>query len=69
MGEELVKSLDAYYAAGQSIAAAARSLFVHRHTLEYRLSRIETLLARDIRSPNERLLLELALAIREKNES
>lgn len=69
MGEELVKSLDAYYAAGQSIAAAARNLFVHRHTLEYRLSRIETLLARDIRSPNDRLLLELALAIRDKNGS
>lgn len=64
MGEDLVKSLDAYYSTGQSVAAAARELFVHRHTLEYRLARIETLLARDFRAPDERLLLELALAIR-----
>ena len=66
LGEELIRSLDAYYRAGQSTAAAARELFVHRHTLEYRLGRIETLLKRDIRGANERLLLELALAIRQR---
>lgn len=63
MGEELVRSLQAYYAAGESVAAAARDLFIHRHTLEYRLQRIETLLGRDPKSPNERLLLELALSL------
>ncbi len=63
MGEELVRSLQAYYAAGESIAAAARDLFIHRHTLEYRLQRIETLLGRNPKSPNERLLLEFALSL------
>ena len=62
--QDLVRSLQAFYSSGQSIAAAARELFVHRHTLEYRLQRIETLLGRDLKSPQERLLLELALAIR-----
>lgn len=65
MGEDLVKSLDAYYATGNSVAAAARDLYVHRHTLEYRLQRIETLLGKDVKAPEHRLLLELALAIRE----
>ena len=63
--EDLLRSLQTFYSAGQSIAAAARELYVHRHTLEYRLQRIETLLGRDLRSPQERLLLELALAIRQ----
>jgi DNA-binding PucR family transcriptional regulator len=66
MGDELVKTLAAYYDHGQSVAAAARELFVHRHTLEYRLQRIEDLLERDFKAPEHRLLLELALAIRTK---
>ena len=66
MGEDLVRSLDAYYASGNSVAAAARDLYVHRHTLEYRLQRIESLLGKDVKSPENRLLLELALAIRER---
>lgn len=69
LGDELVKTLEAYYAAGQSIAAAARELFVHRHTLEYRLQRIEDLLGKDLKGGGEdRLLLELALAIRQGSE-
>lgn len=64
LGDELLRSLEAYYRAGMSVAAAARDLYVHRHTLEYRLSRIETALETDIRSPDRRMLLELALALR-----
>jgi hypothetical protein len=64
LGEELLKSLEAFYKAGQSVAAAARALFVHRHTLEYRLARLEALLGRDLREPAGRLLLEFALALR-----
>jgi hypothetical protein len=66
LGKELVKSLEAFYGAGQSVAAAARDLYVHRHTLEYRLSRIETVLGRDIRAPHTRMLLELAIALADR---
>ena len=69
MAEDLLKSLQTFYSSGQSIAAAARALFVHRHTLEYRLQRIETLLQRDLKGPQDRLLLELALAIRHGADS
>jgi hypothetical protein len=69
LGDELVKTLGAYYGSGQSVAAAARELFVHRHTLEYRLQRIETLLGKDLKAGDDRLLLELALAIRKDNET
>jgi hypothetical protein len=64
LGEDLVASLKTFYAAGQSVAAAARELHVHRHTLEYRLGRLEALLGQDIRANEPRLLLELALSLR-----
>lgn len=63
MGADLIRSLREYYRQGQSVAAASRSLFVHRHTLEYRLSRIEAALGVDIRDPHNRLLLEFALQL------
>ena len=66
MADDLERTLVAYYRAGQSIASASRELFIHRHTLEYRLQRIEQLLGRDVKSADNRLLLELALAIRER---
>lgn len=62
-GEDLVASLDAYYRHG-SIATAARALFVHRHTLEYRLKRIEDLVKADLSEPMTRLLMQLALVLR-----
>lgn len=62
-GEDLVASLDAYYRHG-SIATAARALFVHRHTLEYRLKRIEDLVESDLSDPMTRLLMQLALVLR-----
>lgn len=62
-GEDLVQSLDAYYRHG-SIATAARALFVHRHTLEYRLKRIEDLVQTDLSDPMTRLLMQLALVLR-----
>lgn len=62
-GEDLVASLDAYYRHG-SIATAARALFVHRHTLEYRLKRIEDLVQADLSDPVTRLLMQLALVLR-----
>lgn len=64
MADDLVMSLHAFYSSGQSVAAAARKLFVHRHTLEYRLQRIAALLNRDLKDPQDRLLVELALAIK-----
>ena len=66
LGAELLTSLEAFYATGQSVAAAARHLHVHRHTLEYRLGRLETLLQTDLRASGPRLLLERALSLRDE---
>ena len=64
-GEELLRSLTEFYASGLSLAAAARNLYVHRHTLEYRLNRIEAVLGADPKNQPTRLFLELALALRD----
>ena len=64
-GEELLRSLTEFYGSGLSLAAAARNLYVHRHTLEYRLNRIEALLGADPKAQPTRLFLELALALRD----
>ncbi|MEA2433582.1 MAG: hypothetical protein QOG54_1039 [Actinomycetota bacterium] len=69
LGEELAKTLRAYYDAGQSVASAARALHVHRHTLEYRLERAQKLLGVDPRDPARRLFIELALSLNERSPS
>ena len=66
LAEDLFLSLEAYFRHGQSIAAASRALHVHRHTLEYRLERVKTLLG-DVREPGRRPFLELALALRRRD--
>lgn len=63
LGEELVKTLRAFLRCGMSVARAARALQVHRHTLEYRLGRIEQLLGEDVRAAGRRPFIELALAL------
>jgi hypothetical protein len=57
----LLATLAAYLRHGMCTAAAARSLFVHRHTLEYRLRRVRHLTGLDLGHPLHRLRAELAL--------
>jgi len=44
---------------------AARELFCHRHTLRYRIRRIEQLTGRDLSSARDRIEFWLALKARE----
>jgi purine catabolism regulator len=44
---ELVKTLEAYFDANQTLQQAARQLFIHPKTLKYRLQRIEEILGTD----------------------
>lgn len=61
-GTELVKTLEVFLASGQSKQEAAKSLFIHRQTLYYRLEQISELLGEDWELPPRRLALETALA-------
>jgi sugar diacid utilization regulator len=60
-GLQLIETLEAFFAANQSTRVAAERLHVHRHTVDYRLQKIEALCGRDLHNPVDRLLLELGL--------
>jgi PucR family transcriptional regulator, purine catabolism regulatory protein len=64
-GEELVRSLDVFIEHNGHWERAANSLYCHRHTLRYRIRRIEQLTGRDFSSARDRIEFWLALRGRE----
>src|SRR3954447_22559789 len=64
-GGELMRSLEAFIEANGQWEAAARRLYCHRHTLRYRIRKIEELTGRDLTSARDRIEFWLALRGRE----
>ena len=64
-GGELVRSLEAFIECNGQWEAAARRLYCHRHTLRYRIRKIEELTGRDLSSARDRIEFWLALRGRE----
>ena len=64
-GDELLRSLEAYIECNGQWEAAARRLYCHRHTLRYRIRKIEELTGRDLSRATDRIELWLALRARE----
>jgi purine catabolism regulator len=64
-GGELLRSLEAFIEANGQWETAAKRLFCHRHTLRYRIRKIEELTGRDLSSAKDRIEFWLALRGRE----
>ena len=64
-GEELVRSLDVFIEQNGHWERAASALYCHRHTLRYRIRRIEQLTGRSLGSARDRIEFWLALRGRE----
>ena len=64
-GGGLVQTLEAYLDLGGGMQEIADRLFIHRNSLIYRLRRIEELTGRILADPHDRLLLHLALKVRQ----
>ncbi len=64
-GGELLRSLEAFVEHNGQWEKAARELFCHRHTLRYRIRRVEQLTGRDLSSARDRIEFWLALKARE----
>jgi hypothetical protein len=62
---ELVPTLQVYLQQGANLNSAARALFIHRHTLRYRLEQIAELLNVDIDSQEVLLNLQIAYLIKD----
>jgi PucR family transcriptional regulator, purine catabolism regulatory protein len=64
-GDELIRSVEAYIEQNGQWEKAARELYCHRHTLRYRIRRVEQLTGRDLSSARDRIEFWLALRARE----
>ena len=64
-GDELIRSLEAFIEQNGQWERAARELFCHRHTLRYRIRRVEQLTGRDLSIARDRIEFWLALRARE----
>jgi PucR family transcriptional regulator, purine catabolism regulatory protein len=64
-GEELLRSLDVFIEHNGHWERAAGALFCHRHTLRYRVRRVEQLTGRDFSNARDRIEFWLALRGRE----
>jgi DNA-binding PucR family transcriptional regulator len=60
---DLIRTLEAYFSSGGSLAATAGVLRTHRNTVLYRLRRIEALSRARLRDPQVALELQVALRI------
>jgi len=64
-GDELLRSLDAFIEHNGHWERAANALYCHRHTLRYRIRRVEQLTGRDFSKARDRIEFWLALRGRE----
>jgi purine catabolism regulator len=64
-GGELMRSLEAFIEENGQWERAARRLYCHRHTLRYRIRRVEELTGRNLGSARDRIEFWLALRGRE----
>jgi purine catabolism regulator len=64
-GGELIRSLEAFIEENGQWERAAKRLYCHRHTLRYRIKRVEELTGRDLGSARDRIEFWLALRGRE----
>jgi purine catabolism regulator len=64
-GGELLRSLEAFIEQNGQWEKAAREVFCHRHTLRYRMRKVEELTGRDLSRAHDRIEFWLALRARE----
>ncbi len=64
-GDELLRSLDVFIEQNGHWEKAAQALYCHRHTLRYRIKRVEALTGRDFSHARDRIEFWLALRGRE----
>ena len=64
-GGELLRSLDVFIEHNGQWEKAARAVYCHRHTLRYRMRKVEELTGRDLSRAHDRIEFWLALRARE----
>jgi DNA-binding PucR family transcriptional regulator len=62
---DLLATLEAYFAGGRNLTAAASALDTHRNTISYRLERVQSMLGATLDDPGTDLALHLAPNVRQ----
>jgi len=62
--DELLATLEEFFAHNGNLSQTAEALFIHRNTLTYRMDRLNSILHLDLENPDTRLAVQLALSIR-----
>jgi purine catabolism regulator len=63
-GRRLVATLETFLRENGNTSSAARSLFLNRHSLMYRLRKIEALTGRSLDNHDDRFVLDLSIRLR-----
>ncbi|MFZ5632317.1 MAG: PucR family transcriptional regulator [Bacillota bacterium] len=63
-GKQLIETLETYLALNENIQQTASALFIHRHTLKYRLGRIEAKTGMNLKNHHHRIQMQIAIYIR-----
>ena len=58
---DLIETIDIFFKNNQSIQKSAKKLFIHRHTLRYRLTQIEQKTGLDLKNKDDLLKLQLSV--------
>ncbi len=66
--ENLLETMEAFFATNGNIIKSAERLFIHRNTMKYRLDQVEKLLDCSLENAEVRLRLQLAVYILRHNE-
>jgi purine catabolism regulator len=61
-GIDLLHTLETYFKHNLNMQTTAQNLFIHRHTLKYRLNKIEEKSGLNLRSADDRLKIQLGIA-------
>lgn len=62
-GTNLIETLNAYFLCNMNVAESAEKLFIHENTLRYRISKVESILGKQLSSGETALNLWLALKV------
>ncbi len=57
--EEMIRTIDAFFACGLNLSEAARNLYIHRNTLVYRLEKVLRETGLDLRSFDDAVTYKL----------
>jgi purine catabolism regulator len=62
-GNDYIRTLEAFFEQNGNLSRTARSLYIHRNTLSYRMERIAEITGLNLNNPDTSLALQLALRI------